>query len=132
MRIEKTLFTAIGVQLIKDTATGDNFLSLKLVCNIFPVRSIPPSFFSSAFNKGAPALFQSKIKSIIYLRKYAEACNESRGPSPRLSVWPTQLRRNVATVASRWRRCADLTSPRIKPQTYRTDSVRLTTELILT
>ena len=29
---------------------------------------------------------------------------------------------NIATVASRWRHCADLTGPGIKPQTSRTDS----------
>ena len=40
-----------------------------------------------------------------------------------------QLRRYVATVASRWRHCVDLTDPGIEPQTSRTDSVRLATEL---
>ena len=33
-------------------------------------------------------------------RYYAEACNEWRGPSPRLSGRATQLRRNIATVAT--------------------------------
>ena len=70
-----------------------------------------------------------KIKSSLYSRYYAEACNEWRGPSPRLSAWATQLRKNVATVASRWRHCADLTGPGIEPQTSRTESVRLATEL---
>ena len=70
-----------------------------------------------------------KIKSSLYSPYYAEACNELRGPSPRLSAWATQLQRNVATVASRWRHCADLTGPGIEPQTSRTDSVRLATEL---
>ena len=70
-----------------------------------------------------------KIKSSLYSPYYAEACNELRGPSPRLSAWATQLRRNAATVASRWRHCADLTGPGIEPQTSRTDSVRLATEL---
>ena len=65
-----------------------------------------------------------KIKSSLYSPCYAEACNELRGPSPRLSAWATQLRRNVATVASRWRHCVDLTGPGIEPQTSRTDSVR--------
>ena len=32
-------------------------------------------------------------------------------------------------MASRWRHCADLTGPGIEPQTSRTDSVRLATEL---
>ena len=71
----------------------------------------------------------NKIKSSLYSPYYAEACNELRGPSPRLSAWATQLRRNVATVASRWRHCADLTGPGIEPQTSRTDSVRFATEL---
>ena len=72
---------------------------------------------------------QIKIKSSLYSPYYAEACNEWRGPSPRLSAWATQLRKNVATVASRWRHCVNLTGPGIEPQTSRTDSVRLATEL---
>ena len=74
-------------------------------------------------------MLKNKIKSSLYSPYYAEACNELRGPSPRLSAWATQLRRSVATVASRWRHCADLTGPGIEPQTSRTDSVRLATEL---
>ena len=70
----------------------------------------------------------NQIKSSLYSLYYAEACNEWRGPSPRLSAWATQLRRNVSAVASRWRHCADLTGPGIEPQTYRTESVRLATE----
>ena len=46
-----------------------------------------------------------KIKSSLYSRYYAETCNEWRGLSPRLDVWTAQLRRNVAAVASCWRRC---------------------------
>ena len=72
---------------------------------------------------------QIKIKSSLYSPYYAEACNELRGPSPRLSAWATQLRRNVATVASHWRHCADLTGPGIEPQTSRTESERFATEL---
>ena len=71
----------------------------------------------------------SKIKSSLYPPYYAEACNELRAPSPRLSAWATQLRRSVATVANRWRLCVDLTGPGIEPQTSRTDSVSLATEL---
>ena len=70
-----------------------------------------------------------QIKSSLYSPYYAEARNELRGPSPRLSAWATQLRRNVTTVASRWRHCVDLTGPGIEPQTSRTYSVRLATEL---
>ena len=75
------------------------------------------------------AKIKNQIKSSLYSPYYAEACNELRGPSPRLSAWAAQLRRNVAAVASRWRHCADLTGPGIEPQTSRTDSVRLATEL---
>ena len=74
-------------------------------------------------------VFQIKIKSSLYSPYYAEACNELRGPPPRLSAWAAQLRRNVAAVASRWRHCVDLTGPGIERQTSRTDSVRLATEL---
>ena len=70
-----------------------------------------------------------QIKSSLYSPYYAEACNELRGPSPRLCAQATQLRRNVATVASRWRHCVDLTGPGIEHHTSRTDSVRLATEL---
>ena len=72
---------------------------------------------------------KNQIKSSLYSPHYAEACNELRGPSPRLSAWATQLRRNVATVASRWGLCVDLTGPGIEPQTSRTVSVRFATEL---
>ena len=73
----------------------------------------------------------NQIKSSLYSPYYAETCNEWRGPSLRLSAWATQLRRNVATVASRWRHCVDVTGPGIEPQTSRTDSVRLATELAI-
>ena len=55
----------------------------------------------------------------------------SGGANPQglASSWATQLGRSVAAVASRWRHCADLKGPGIKPQTSRTDSVRLATEL---
>ena len=62
------------------------------------------------------------FKSLLYWRYYVEACNVSRDPSPRLSVWTTQLRRNVAAMASRWRHCDDLNGPRIEAQTSRTDN----------
>ena len=49
----------------------------------------------------------------LYLRYYTDACIEWRDPSPWLSARATQ--RNDASVASRWRRCADLTGPGIEP-----------------
>ena len=86
-------------------------------------------FFKLLSSNDAIITLKSKIKSSLYSPYYAEACNELRGPSPRLSAWATQLRRNVATAVSRWRHCVDLTSPGIEPQTSRTDSVRFATEL---
>ena len=85
------------------------------------------SFMKVGFELQSAHMLQ--IKSSLYSRHYAEACNEWRGPSTRRSAWATQLRRNVAAVASRWRHCADLTGPGIETQTYRTESVRLATEL---
>ena len=35
----------------------------------------------------------------LHSQYYAEACNEWRDPSPRLSAWATQLRRNAAAAA---------------------------------
>ena len=77
-------------------------------------------------------MIQIKIKSSLYSPNYAEACNEFAGPNLRglaPGLHTTQLRKNVATVASRWRHCVDLTGPGIEPQTSRTDSVRVATEL---
>ena len=70
-----------------------------------------------------------KNQIFIILAVLRRSVYELRGPSPRLSAWATQLRRNVATVACRWRHYADLTGPGMEPQTSRTDSVRLATEL---
>ena len=72
---------------------------------------------------------QIGIKSSLCSRQYAKACNEWRVPSPRLSTWAKQLRRNVLMVASRWRSLANLTGSRIDSQTSRTNSVCLPTEL---
>ena len=46
---------------------------------------------------------KNQIKSSLYSQYCSCVCNEQRGPSPRLSAWTTQLRKNEATVASRWR-----------------------------
>ena len=58
-------------------------------------------------------------------------CNEWRGPSTQLSAWATQLRKNVATVASRLRHCADLTGPGIELLISRIYRGRFSTELKL-
>ena len=60
---------------------------------------------------------KNQIFIIFVVLRHAEACNERRGLSPRLSAWATKLRRNVAAVASRWRHCADLTDPRYESKT---------------
>ena len=73
-------------------------------------------------------LFQ--IKSSLYSPYYAEAYNEWRGPSLRHCAWAAQLRRNVATMASRWRHCADLIGSGIEHRTSRANSVCLATELM--
>ena len=44
-----------------------------------------------------------EIKFSLYSRSYPEARKKGRGPSQQLSAWATQLHRNVAVVASRWR-----------------------------
>ena len=69
-----------------------------------------------------------KLKTSLYSRYYAQACNEWRSPPPWHSAWATQLRTNVATVASRWRQCDDLADQAIEPHTSRTDRVGLATE----
>ena len=66
----------------------------------------------------------------IILSCYAGACYEWRGPSPRLSVWATQLRRNVAAVASVGDTVSNLTDPGSEPQPSQTNSIVLTTELV--
>ena len=85
------------------------------------------SFIKVGFELKSTHMLQ--IKSSLYSRYYTKEYNEWRGPSPRRSAWATQLRRNVATVASRWQHCADLTGPGIEAQISRTESVRVTTEL---
>ena len=70
-----------------------------------------------------------KIKPSIYSSHFAEAYNECRGPSTRLSACATQLRRNVAAVANVGDIMSDLTGPGIELQIYRTDCVCLRTEL---
>ena len=68
-------------------------------------------------------------KIFIVLALPRRSVNEWRGPSPLLCAWAAQLRKNIATAASRVRLCADLSDPGIEHQTSRTVSVRLTTEL---
>ena len=63
----------------------------------------------------------------LYLRYHAEAFNECRGLSPRISAWPTQIRRNIAAVETVGDTASDLTGVGIKPQTSRTLAVFLIT-----
>ena len=88
--------------------------------SIMPHRRIL-IFFSANNNR--------KIKSSLYSRYYAKACNPRRGPSPRLSVWAPQLRRNVAVVASRWRHCVRFDLPKIQTPDILIDNNVLTAEL---
>ena len=109
----------------KSYKTRSQTIPFKIQSFVVELNLVTKSYYSIILNN----ISNQKIKSSLYSPYYAEACNELRGPSPRLSAWATQLRRNAATVASRWRHCADLTGPGIEPQTSRTDSVRLATEL---
>ena len=51
------------------------------------------------------------IKSNLHCTRFIKLAavpkhgSEWRGPTPRLSAWTTQIRRNVAAVASRWLHC---------------------------
>ena len=49
--------------------------------------------------------------SLSYSRYYAEACDERRDPSPRLSAWTIKLRRNVAAVSNCWKHCVRFHRP---------------------
>ena len=69
-----------------------------------------------------------KIKSNLRYTCGITPKRVTNGPSYRLST-TTQLRKNVAAVASRWRHCAHLTGPGCELQTSRTDSIVSTTEL---
>ena len=46
-----------------------------------------------------------QMKFSLCSRYSVEAYKEWRGPSPRRSVWATQLRRNITAVTIRWRHC---------------------------
>ena len=50
----------------------------------------------------------------LYSNYCIGACRERPCPSPRLSAWAAQLRRNVATIASRWRHCVRFDRPGIR------------------
>ena len=71
---------------------------LDVIAELLPASSFGVT--SSGSGAEITSLQNTKIKS-LYSRYYAEACNEWWGPSPRLSAWTTQLRRNIAAVASR-------------------------------
>ena len=71
----------------------------------------------------------TKIKSSLCSWYYVEACSEWRGPSPRLSAWVTQLRRNIAAVASRWCHCFRFDGPVIEPSPPALLAVFITTTL---
>ena len=62
------------------------------------------------------------IKKFSYSRYYSEACNEWRDPSPRLSAWTAQLRKNIAAVASRWRHNVRFDRPGKRTHGFHADS----------
>ena len=70
-----------------------------------------------------------KIKSSLYSRYYAEACNEWRGLSPRIGAWATIPKKRRKGEASRWRHCVRCDWPWKQNQTSRADIDVFTTEL---
>ena len=75
-------------------------------------------------------LLKQRIKSSLYLRYYAETCNEWRGPFPRLSVWV--IRGVTPRTAPKKRRsggnpfgnsASDFIGLGIELQTYQADCV---------
>ena len=71
------------------------------------------AFLTSKFKRrtNGPIYYATK-KSSSYSRYYAEACNEWRSPSPRLSARPTQLRRK----SLRWRADGDSVFDQTSPE----------------
>ena len=70
-----------------------------------------------------------EIKSSLFSRYYAEACNEWRGHLRDLALGDTEPQKR-RDRGSRERQCVDLTSKGIVTKTSRTDSVCLVAELI--
>ena len=60
-------------------------------------------------------LIPRKIKFSWYSRYRAEACNDRRGPTPRLRTWMTQLRRNIGVGRAVGDSASDLTGLNIEP-----------------
>ena len=116
--------TVMKINVHANSAMSELELGTEGMVTLCSVLGMPPPSAQSSWD-----IKIKKIKSSLYSPYHAEACNELRGPSPRLSAWAKQLRGNVAAVASRWRHCADLTGPGIEPQTSRTDSALIATEL---
>ena len=95
------------------------------------------SFFKYGVSAVAMAAHEIffKIKSnrhcthFIKLAAVPKHGSEWRGPTPRLSAWATQVRRNVAAVASLGNTVSDLTDLVIKPQIFRIDSDMCNTTL---
>ena len=63
----------------------------------------PATLFEAVFPKRAHK--PSKSNRSLHSPYFAQACNEWRDPSPRLSAWATQLPRNIAAAVSPWRHC---------------------------
>ena len=105
--------------------------SCKLYDAVLQLKRIALAFFSFSTTHSKTAKNTPAIKDKHLIKKKArlprtvnqffiiwgycaEAGNEWRGPSPRPSALATQLRRNVAAVASRWRHCVRFDGPGIR------------------
>ena len=55
--------------------------------------------------------FHCRPTPFVKLATVPKHGSEWRGPTPRLSAWATQVRRNVAAVASRWLDCVRFDRP---------------------
>ena len=86
----------------------------------FKKSIIHPKDFTKKSIKIKPLRIKSnKIKFLLHSRYDVKVRNEWRDPSPRLSVWATQLRRNAVAVGNS---VSDLIRLGIEPQTSRADS----------
>ena len=121
-------FTEHYVQLfIYGNVININNTVLPTVISTMLIPSICPFFFCrlKAIRKKFLChshflIIKSRIKSLLYSGYYiAYACNEGWGPSTRHSAGATQLRRNVAAVASCWRHCLRFHGQIMKPRTTR-------------
>ena len=63
----------------------------------------------------------NQIQPSLHSQYYVIAPNEWWGASPRRNTWATQLRRNIASVASRWRQFVRFDRPGNRTSNLPTD-----------